>query len=62
MFFDRVNYDFRQICQKYLIYTIKIHWTHEICQRKFGRVKGALELERIRFSEVKILIPLIVLI
>ena len=33
---------FRQICQKFLIYTIKIHLTHEICQRKFGRVKGAL--------------------
>ena len=33
---------FRQICQKVLIYTIKIHLKHEICQRKFGRVKGAL--------------------
>ena len=32
---------FRQICQKFLIYTIKMHLIHEICQRKFGSVKGA---------------------
>ena len=39
-FFDRVNLS--QICQKFLIHTFKKHLTHEICQRKFGRVKGAL--------------------
>ena len=33
---------FQQICQIFLIYTVKKHLTHEICQTKFGRVKGAL--------------------
>ena len=35
MFFDR------QIRQKFLIYAVKKHLTYEICQRKFGCVKGA---------------------
>ena len=30
------------ICQKNLIYMVKKPLTHEIWQRKFGRVKGAL--------------------
>ena len=34
--------NFRQIWPKILIYTIIKHLTYEICQRKFGRVKGAL--------------------
>ena len=29
--------NFREICQKFLIYTLKEH-LHEICERKFGRV------------------------
>ena len=34
--------NFWQICRKISIYTVKKHLTYEICQRKFGRVKGAL--------------------
>ena len=41
---DRVHYTITkiQVCQKFLINTVKRHLTHEICRRKFGRVKGAL--------------------
>ena len=35
---------FQQICQIFLIYTVKKHFTREICQIKCGRVKEALEL------------------
>ena len=31
---------FREICQKFLIYTLKEHFTLQICQRKFGHVSG----------------------
>ena len=40
-FFDRVNWQIWQIYRNFLIYTVKRHLAHEICQRKFGRVKGA---------------------
>ena len=32
----------RHICRKFLIYTVKKHLPRGICQRKFGRVRGAL--------------------
>ena len=31
-----------KICQNLLVYKVKKHLMHQICQRKFGRVKGAL--------------------
>ena len=32
----------RKLYQKFLIYRIKKHLTHEVCHRKFGRLKGTL--------------------
>ena len=42
MFFHHVNWEFLANFGKFLIYMVKKHLTHEICQRKLGHVKGGL--------------------
>ena len=35
------------ICRKFLIIHGKKHLTHEICQKRFGRAKGALTVSAV---------------
>ena len=55
MYFDRVNEEFLTNFRKILVYTVKKHLTYEICQRKFGGVRGAL-------IPIQTLVPVLTLI